>query len=238
MIHTSIPGAPYFPVSTKKILNVWVASDVLFGGKMRTSQIALRHCSKRGSGARSVCKILVKGSSDAIKHLLYWRFSASHKGFSITRDASIRVMNQKISNCLKTCPTFLEQSASFSTLNSPQVCWKLSAAAGAGFSLCRRQMANALFYSVTVDACEVPVSNTSLLPCWLPWVEVRVCDFRGQIIKGVVISAIVTWTAYPGGLPPMPEGQWSGPKERSCREELSLQPTASIGLLPCEGSSR
>ena len=34
---------------------------------------------QRGSGERSIYKILVKGEFSAIKHLLYKRFSASHE---------------------------------------------------------------------------------------------------------------------------------------------------------------
>ena len=64
------------------------------------------------------------------------------------------------------------------------------------------------------------VVDTSLLPCCLPWVDVRVCDFRGQIIKVVVISAIVTWTAYPGGCPPCQEDIEVVPRRGPCREEL------------------
>ena len=34
---------------------------------------------QRGSGGTSICKILVKGELSASKHLLYKKFSASHK---------------------------------------------------------------------------------------------------------------------------------------------------------------
>ena len=41
------------------------------------SQIALRNCSKSSSRGRSIYKILVKGEFNAIKYLLYKRFSTS-----------------------------------------------------------------------------------------------------------------------------------------------------------------
>ena len=53
-------------------------------GKMRTSpqeaapQIALRDCSKKALGGRSIYMVLVKGEFNNVKHSFYKRFFASH----------------------------------------------------------------------------------------------------------------------------------------------------------------
>ena len=38
------------------------------------SQIALRGCSKAASGGKSICKVLVKGEFNPMKHSFYERF--------------------------------------------------------------------------------------------------------------------------------------------------------------------
>ena len=141
-----IPGAHYFPVSNKKIYHVWVASDVLFGGKMRTaaqetaSQTALRHCSKEVVGQGQYIRFWWRGSSVQSStyftegFLLVTRSFSNYEGMQ-----ALGSWIQKISNCIQTCPTSFPgaQSASFSTLNSPQQVMKFVSCSRTGFSLCR-----------------------------------------------------------------------------------------------------
>ena len=105
---------------------------------------------QRGSGGRWIYKILVKGEFNAIKYLLYERFSASHKElmspwrdlvlFQIWRDARTGIMKSVPENVyLQTCSTSFPgaQSASLSTLNSPQGVLKVGSCSGTGFTLQR-----------------------------------------------------------------------------------------------------
>ena len=54
-------------------------------GKMRTSaleatsQIALRDCSQRGSGGKSIYEVLLKGEFNIMNHSIYKRFFVSHE---------------------------------------------------------------------------------------------------------------------------------------------------------------
>ena len=72
-------------MSTKKDAQCESCELSFIWGKMRTAaqeaapQIALRDCSKRAVGGRSIYKILVNGEFDTIKHSFYERFSASHE---------------------------------------------------------------------------------------------------------------------------------------------------------------
>ena len=94
-------------------------------------------------------------------------------------------------------------------------------------------MANALVVVVQALAdslvkCQFVVDNSILPRCppWpVEWVEVRVCNFRGQIVKGVAIFAIVMWIACPGGCPPCHEVIEAVPRRGPRREEL--RPAAS-----------
>ena len=61
---------------------MWEIPIKFLRGKIRTAawetapQISLRDCSKEAGGGRSIYKVLVKGELNAIKCLLYKRFSS------------------------------------------------------------------------------------------------------------------------------------------------------------------
>ena len=91
-------------------------------------------------GRKSIYKILVKRGFNAIKCLLYKRFSASHEDlmsswkdlvfFEVWRDAKIGIIKSVPENIyLKTCTTRFPgaQSASLH-LNSLRACWRSTAA--------------------------------------------------------------------------------------------------------------
>ena len=154
---------------------------------------------QRGSGEKSICKISVKGRVQCSQALtLQEVFCKSGgadglmKGFSafLEMRRCRGSWNQflKISNCLKTCSTSFPggQSASLSTLNSPQGVWKVNS------------------YSST--------STAEVDGQWCPW-QVPICSWDGKesicnagdlgLEQGMAThSSILAWRI------PMARGAW------------------------------
>ena len=103
---------------------------------------------QRGSGERAIYKILVKRGFNAIKCLLYKRFSASHEDltsswkdlvfFEVWRDAKIVIMKSVSENIyLKTCSTRFPGAECLTPPELPQAMLKVNSCGSTGFNLCR-----------------------------------------------------------------------------------------------------